>query len=98
MLYYVATTGPVSVCCDAAVWQFYVHGVIRTLCGQNLDHAIQLVGYGWEDSAIFGHTDYWVVRNSWGADWGEHGTVLIERNKNLCGIADLTTTVHISSL
>jgi len=96
MLYYVAQTGPIAICADASTWQLYIGGVIRFMCGQNLDHAIQLVGYGTEDDVIFGHTDYWIIRNSWGEFWGEHGTLRVERGKDLCGVADIATTVQVS--
>jgi C1A family cysteine protease len=43
-------------------------------CGTDVDHAIQLVGYGTE-----GTKDYWLVRNSWGGSWGEQGYIRIER-------------------
>jgi len=96
MLYYVAQTGPIAICADASSWQLYIHGVIRFMCGSNLDHAIQLVGYGSEDDFIFGHTNYWIIRNSWGELWGEHGCLRVERGKDLCGVADIATTVSIS--
>lgn len=46
-----------------------------------------MVGYGTEEGK-----DYWVVRNSWGSDWGEGGYVRMERNLDTfpsgkCGIA-----------
>ncbi len=48
---------------------------------------MQLTGWGVQNG-----TEYWNVRNSWGDDWGEQGYIRIERNKDLCGIADAATT------
>jgi len=89
---YVGTTGPLSIAVDASSWQFYKTGIIRLICGTTLDHAVQIVGYATE-AGLF-KTKYWIVRNSWGADWGEQGYVFVERNKNLCGIAEFATTVN----
>lgn len=61
--------GPVSVTvqADSTVFQMYHGGVLDSdQCGTNLDHAITAVGYGSEDGK-----DYYLVRNSWGAGWGE---------------------------
>jgi len=49
---------------------------------RNMNHALVIVGYGNENG-----TDYWKVKNSWGADWGDHGYIKIKRNDNMCGIA-----------
>ena len=38
------------------------------------DHALLLVGYGFENSVPF-----WIVQNSWGTQWGENGYARIIR-------------------
>merc|ERR1712072_915722 len=83
----VANTGPVSVAIEAdqSSFQMYSGGVLTGNCGKNLDHGVLAVGYGTD-----GGTDYWKVKNSWGASWGEKGYVRIERGNSqkggLCGI------------
>lgn len=34
---------------------------------------------------ILGHIWYWIVRNSWGKDYGEQGYLKIKMGDNLCG-------------
>jgi C1A family cysteine protease len=76
--------GPVSVAIEADQFgfQFYSHGVFSGRCGRNLDHGVLLVGYGTDGS------DYWRVKNSWGASWGESGYIRMIRGQDQCGIAD----------
>merc|ERR1712039_438868 len=77
---YVSSTGPLSVCVDANSWNSY-RGGIMTSCGRNVDHCVQVVGFG-----SSGSTDYWKVRNSWGRNWGESGHVRVAIGNNLCDI------------
>ncbi|KAM7520986.1 hypothetical protein LguiB_019948 [Lonicera macranthoides] len=79
---------PVSVAIEASgrSFQFYESGIFTGKCGTALDHGVAAVGYGTEKGI-----DYWIVRNSWGADWGEKGYLRMKRNvaspTGICGIA-----------
>jgi len=86
------SNGPLSICVDATIWQFYVGGVISSLCGDTLDHCVLITGY--DDAYVdwIGETvQIWKIRNSWGADWGESGYVYVERGYDYCGVADEVT-------
>lgn len=82
--------GPVSIAieADTKTFQFYKSGVLTDeSCGTNLDHGVLIVGYGEE-----GETPYWLVKNSWGEEWGEEGYIKIlrsdsENDPGICGIA-----------
>jgi len=54
-----------------------------------LDHAVLLVGYGVQDTPDHGPVDYWLIKNSWGPDWGEDGYYRLLRGVNACGIANM---------
>jgi C1A family cysteine protease len=80
--------GPVSVCVDASSWQTYTGGVLSQ-CGTDVDHCVQCVGY-----ANYGQSGaYWIVRNSWGASWGESGFIYLAIGQDLCSIGDYATVV-----
>jgi len=75
---------PVTVAVDASfVFQLYKSGVINNdNCGTRLNHGVLAVGYGREDGL-----DYYLVKNSWGTQWGDKGYLKIVRGRNMCGIA-----------
>jgi cathepsin L len=81
----VATVGPIAISVDAAAWGRYSSGVFDG-CNQknpDIDHAVVLVGYGTDDKL----GDYWLVRNSWGASWGEKGYIRLKRSSTVeCGV------------
>jgi len=75
----VATKGPQAITVAAEPWQFYGGGVFAGCIGASgstLDHGVQLVGYG----STKDYWGYWLVRNSWGASWGEQGYIRITRS------------------
>jgi len=81
---------PISVCVDATKWQTYSSGVIGASCGTQLDHCVQAVGYN-------ANKGYWIVRNSWAADWGEDGYIYVKEGIDACGIAKDATIVKGAS-
>lgn len=77
-LYSALKQQPVSIGVDAGTWQFYSGGIYSADdCGTDLDHGVLLVGAT--------PNQYWLVKNSWGADWGESGYIRLEY-KNTCGV------------
>lgn len=66
----VSQVGPISIGVGAGndAWFHYAGGIIDdiNICKPNLDHAVLLVGYGSENGR-----EYWIVKNTWGPDWGE---------------------------
>lgn len=79
--------GPVSVGIESTnpVFRLYAGGVlspdqVETKKGV-VDHAVSLVGFGEEEGK-----PYWVIRNSWGKDWGEDGYARVARKDDNTGV------------
>ena len=80
--------GPTSVTIEAdqLVFQLYKTGILDSeKCGTTLDHAVIAVGYGTDPDC---GCDYYIVRNSWGASWGDAGYIKIAAvdGDGICGI------------
>lgn len=64
--------------------QYYADGVITGGCledpqrPERSKHAVLVVGYD-EKS--------WIVKNSWGPDWGEGGFFRLKKGSNMCDIS-----------
>jgi C1A family cysteine protease len=77
----------VSIEADHRSFQAYQSGVYNDAagCGTTLDHAVMAVGFGTD---VVGG-DYYLIRNSWGASWGEAGYIKFAVNGDgagMCGV------------
>lgn len=78
----------VAVASSTSAMFFYKGGIISgSKCDGAVNHAVLAVGYGTDASTGM---DYWIVKNSWGASWGENGFFRVQRttnrDKGVCGI------------
>ena len=47
----------------------------------NVNHSVVVVGWGQDDE----ENKYWIVRNSYGTKWGQHGDFFIRRGQDDLG-------------
>lgn len=84
--------GPVVSAVLSTGWDDYASGVFAgvpstNLEQQNTDHEVVIVG--WDDSlaSVNGQKGAWIIKNSWGEGWGEHGYIKLPYNCNKIGFA-----------
>ncbi|XP_078447913.1 cysteine proteinase 1-like [Wolffia australiana] len=88
--------GPLAIGINAVFMQTYIGGVsCPYICGRHLDHGVLLVGYG---SAGYSpirlkEKPFWIIKNSWGENWGEKGYYRICRGRNVCGVDSMVSSV-----
>jgi hypothetical protein len=80
--------GPLAISLDSTTWKFYNKGEFDgcKMSYFEYNHAITLIGVT---------KTYWIIRNSWGADWGENGYIRIKRGGNVCGLFDAVYYPHL---
>ena len=83
----------IAVAASSSTYYFYKSGVINSsACGTSINHAVTLIGYGHDTAS---NQDYWLIKNSWGASWGEAGYFRVLRNTvsgpGICGILKLSS-------
>jgi len=84
MAQHVLSTGPLAVAVNALGIASYSSGVLWN-CGPNapVSHGVQIVGLNLDDAV----NPYWIIRNSWGQDWGENGYFYLGYGQNLCNVS-----------
>jgi cathepsin L len=84
----VANYGPIPVVMDVTLpFIVYKTGIYdNEKCDKMVpNHAMLVVGFDTDVNGV----DYWILKNSWGEEWGEKGYIRVARNKNnICGIAN----------
>jgi len=72
-------------------------GILEPLmCDPNsLDHGITLVGYGVGKTILGDTKDFWWIKNSWGASWGESGYLRLLRGEGTCGVNSTVSSSYV---
>ncbi|XP_075061333.1 cathepsin L-like proteinase [Mixophyes fleayi] len=93
----VALDGPITVGIDASSdFMMYDNGIFMGECSEEPNHAVIIVGYGTEHEETEDEDiDYWIIKNSWGKQWGVNGYGKMRRNVNLCGITTMAASVDL---
>ena len=55
----------------------------RGISWMDMNHSVVIVGWGKEEKS---GTGYWIVRNSYGPNWGMNGDFLVKRGNNDFGM------------
>lgn len=87
LLHAVAKVGPVSVSINSNFFKSYKSGIFNIsndVCRTDeLTDAVLVIGYGQTRNG----TKYWILKQSWGTDWGDKGYAYWNRDTdNMCGI------------
>ncbi len=81
--------GPLNIALAASAFNSYKPSTNPILsCGVNdsVNHAVLLVGYT---------ADYWIIKNSWGSNWGLSGYVYITRNRVNNANCKIGSNIHM---
>lgn len=89
---WLVTLGPLSIAVDATTWMFYARGILPICFNLNLNHGVLLVGYNNEAP-----TPYWIIKNSWGSEWGEQGYIRIKKGTNDCMMKEYVLTALVGN-
>ncbi|KAM9986066.1 hypothetical protein ACTFIZ_004319 [Dictyostelium cf. discoideum] len=95
---------PVAAYIDASLtsFQFYSSGIYyEPSCNStDLNHSVLIVGFSDSSTTITttstDSSNYWIVQNSFGKNWGEHGYILMSKDRDdNCGISRMASYVIV---
>jgi len=92
MAAWVYVNGPLSIAVDATSWQTYISGIMTNCISSQIDHGVLIVGF--DDN---NQPPYWIIKNSWAANWGENGYIRVEKGTDQCLITSLPCTSKVGS-
>ena len=90
--------GPASISLYASNEDFrgYKSGIYdNSTCPTTVNHAVQTVGWGHD---VATDLNYFIVRNSWGASWGEQGYIRIAETNTDLGICGMLYRVPMQPI
>jgi C1A family cysteine protease len=82
--YALLVKGPVAVAVGvSSSFSSYRSGIYQgSGCAAGINHAVVAIGY-----SVLNNVEYWLLRNSWGASWGDKGTIKINSAGNDCSVS-----------
>ena len=83
---YIYKYGPIVTGVNGDCIKSYKNGIIdynKNECEQEITHSVSIVGWDFDFTTS---TTYWIVRNSWGDDWGIDGYFYVKYGENVMGI------------
>ena len=93
---YIYKYGPILALINSECIEDYYEGIVdysKKECSnkeKNLDHAVTIIGWDVDEN---GKT-YWIVRNSWGDDWGDEGYMYVKYGDNVIGIESIISYIN----
>jgi cysteine peptidase B len=92
MATWMSTNGPISIGVDATSWQTYTSGIMTNCISSQVDHGVLAVGF--DDTSS---PPYWIIKNSWGATWGESGYIRVQKGTDQCLITSNACSSKVGS-
>lgn len=81
---------PIAIAVDATSFQTYRGGILTNCISRQINHAVLAVGFDTQHMP-----PYWIIKNSWGPNWGESGYVRIAKGSNQCLVTAYATTAAV---